>query len=95
MKHNSSLTLPCQAGTLNNDSLIIINWIHNGTLLIDFSNKHFYIMPNGSLYYTSFLWSDVGTYQCSAMVLLNEKFERKTSRNASIQIACMFISTYI
>ena len=88
-RHNSPLTVACSANTTLAGNLNIL-WKRNSSWIVDYINKHFRQLSNGSLYFDQFLPADQGVYQCSAMVQdsKHNHLGQVYSRNATIKLAC-------
>ncbi|XP_057290568.1 protein sax-3-like isoform X2 [Hydractinia symbiolongicarpus] len=88
VKTGDQLRLPCHAVTTTLNGNLITTWSKDGSWITDYQNKHFKLEADGSLFFLSFLPSDEGVYQCSAVVLVQGvNTEQKQSRTARIKLA--------
>lgn len=91
VKTGDQLRLPCHAVTTTLNGNLITTWSKDGSWITDYQNKHFKLEADGSLFFLSFLPSDKGMYQCSAVVFVQSvNIEQKQSRTARIRQACKF-----
>lgn len=88
VKTGDQLRLPCHAVTTTLNGNLITTWSKDGSWITDYQNKHFKLEADGSLFFLSFLSSDKGMYQCSAVVFVQSvNIEQKQSRTARIRQA--------
>lgn len=86
---STQLQLPCTAST-NLSGVLHILWKRNNSWIVDYKDKHYRQLSNGSLLFEKFLYADQGLYRCSALVIdaSHNHLGQVYSRNATIKIAC-------